>query len=360
MVPESESASAASDFAASQQQQTQQQQQQPPAGGKQSSGGAAVAEPGKPPSRSGACRVCLKSFKPDDYSKTCFECQQRVCEDCASYSKLDENEDAVSGFNRDSIYTKQRLSAHSTFQKTWRCSVCRRKMASRVCIPQDSTDSMLEVPILEALVRRHSDAKLGSTSTLGPGNGVSLAPPRSPELRRHSDVSPASLKELEKLKGGAKTPGGSDSEWRKGGRSAAQSRSNSPPRRSDFDAPSRAGSRRPSRSMARQHSYDDDIKSGSNAQSSGNPDLGLGIPSPMPRRASAYDVFAPGVLAQVAQTAAATTSASPSGSMPRRSSFRVPPPDDSPTKDCSPSSDVGSPVLTVAEEPRTRRRGSQL
>lgn len=53
-------------------------------------------EPGKPPSRAGACRVCLKSFKPDDYSKTCYECQQRVCEDCASYSKLDEHEDAVS------------------------------------------------------------------------------------------------------------------------------------------------------------------------------------------------------------------------------------------------------------------------
>lgn len=55
------------------------------------------AEPGKPPSRAGACRVCLKSFKPDDFSKTCYECQQRVCEDCASYSKLDETEDAVRG-----------------------------------------------------------------------------------------------------------------------------------------------------------------------------------------------------------------------------------------------------------------------
>lgn len=50
-------------------------------------------EPGR---RAGACRVCLKSFKPDDFHKTCFECQQRVCEDCASYSKLEENEDAVS------------------------------------------------------------------------------------------------------------------------------------------------------------------------------------------------------------------------------------------------------------------------
>lgn len=206
---------------------------------------------------------------------------------------------------------------------------------------------------MEALVRRHSDVKLGSTATLGPGNGVSLAPPRSPELRRHSDVSPASLKELEKLKG-SKTPGGTDSEWRKGG-SAAPSRSNSPPRRTEFGGSSRRGSR----AMARQHSYDDDLKPGASVQSAANPDLGLGIPSPMPRRASAYDVFAPGVLNQVAQSAAAAGSTS-SGPMPRRSSFRVPPPDDSPTKDGSPCSDVGSPVLTVAEEPRTRRRGSQL
>lgn len=54
-------------------------------------------EPGKAPSRAGACRVCLKSFKPDDFSKICAECQQKVCEDCASYSKLDDSEDAVSG-----------------------------------------------------------------------------------------------------------------------------------------------------------------------------------------------------------------------------------------------------------------------
>lgn len=74
-----------------QQQQQQQLQQQQQNQQNQNSG--------KPPSRAGACRVCLKSFKPDDFSKTCFECQQRVCEDCASYSKLDENEDAV----RDTI-----------------------------------------------------------------------------------------------------------------------------------------------------------------------------------------------------------------------------------------------------------------
>lgn len=70
-------------------------------GGGGSSGGSSATtnsskqntEPGR---RAGACRVCLKSFKPDDFHKTCFECQQRVCEDCASYSKLEENEDAVS------------------------------------------------------------------------------------------------------------------------------------------------------------------------------------------------------------------------------------------------------------------------
>lgn len=53
-------------------------------------------ELGKPPSRDGSCRVCIKSFKPDDFSKTCFECQQRVCDDCASYSKLEAEEDVVS------------------------------------------------------------------------------------------------------------------------------------------------------------------------------------------------------------------------------------------------------------------------
>lgn len=52
---------------------------------------------------------------------------------------------------------------------------------------------------MEALVRRHSDVKLGSTSQLNTNNGSGLAPPRSPELRRHSDVSPASLKELERV-----------------------------------------------------------------------------------------------------------------------------------------------------------------
>ncbi|XP_055546189.1 uncharacterized protein LOC129730682 [Wyeomyia smithii] len=42
--------------------------------------------------RSGSCRICLKAFKPNEYRKTCVECDQKVCEDCASYSKLDEQE----------------------------------------------------------------------------------------------------------------------------------------------------------------------------------------------------------------------------------------------------------------------------
>ncbi|XP_030239781.1 regulating synaptic membrane exocytosis protein 2 isoform X2 [Drosophila navojoa] len=335
-----------------QQQQQQQQQQEVSSNlnnnnnstGGGGGGAAAKQEPGR---RAGACRVCLKSFKPDDYHKTCFECQQRVCEDCASYSKLDEHEDA----------------------NMWRCSVCRRKMASRVCIPQDSTDSTLDVPVLEALQRRHSDAKLGSsTQTLAPSNGAALAPPRSPELRRHSDVSPASLKELERLKGG---------------RSMAPSRSNSPPRGGElepaFGAPlSRMQSRRGSR-VSRQHSYDDDMKAGGvgGSMGGGGPALGmgadaagLGLPA-MPRRKSAYDVFAPGVM-QGAAAGATQLQRSPcdggGGIMPpvqlpgsRRPSFRMPHASEDLQNDDSPSSpDKGSPVLTVDEDRRMRRRGSQL
>lgn len=54
------------------------------------------SEPNKTPNRASSCRVCLKSFKPDDFSKTCYECKYRVCEDCASYSKVDSAEDLVS------------------------------------------------------------------------------------------------------------------------------------------------------------------------------------------------------------------------------------------------------------------------
>lgn len=186
----------------------------------------------------------------------------------------------------------------------WRCSVCRRKMASRVCIPQDSTDSTLDVPVLEALQRRHSDAKLGSsTQTLAPSNGAALAPPRSPELRRHSDVSPASLKELERVSAiqpSQPIPPRANQvslQQLKGGRSMAPSRSNSPPRGGSelepaFGAPlSRMQSRRGSR-VSRQHSYDDDMKTGGvgGSMGGGGPALGmaadgsgLGIPA-MPRR----------------------------------------------------------------------------
>ncbi|EDW78735.2 uncharacterized protein Dwil_GK12542 [Drosophila willistoni] len=354
--------------------QQQQQQQQQESGGNVNNNnnntgatgaGGAGAKQQEPGRRAGACRVCLKSFKPDDYHKTCFECQQRVCEDCASYSKLDEHEDAT----------------------MWRCSVCRRKMASRVCIPQDSTDSMLDVPVLEALQRRHSDAKLGSsTQTLAPSNGAALAPPRSPELRRHSDVSPASLKELERQLKGNKTPGG-DGDWRGGGRSMAPSRSNSPPRGGElepaFGAPlSRMQSRRGSR-VARQHSYDDDMKTGpvGGSMPGGGPAAdgpGLGIPA-MPRRKSAYDVFAPGLMqgvvpgAGAGATPASQLQRSPGeggggGIMPpmqlpgsRRPSFRVPHASEDLQNDDSPGSpDKGSPVLTVDDDRRMRRRGSQL
>lgn len=52
--------------------------------------------------------------------------------------------------------------------------------------------------------------------------------------------------------------------------------------------------RRKSR-VTRQHSYDDEIKSGGGGNGNGqpgHPDTGLGLPVQLPRRASAYDVFA--------------------------------------------------------------------
>ncbi|XP_063920255.1 regulating synaptic membrane exocytosis protein 1 isoform X3 [Zophobas morio] len=282
----------------------------------------AKPEPGKPPSRAGACRVCLKAFKPDDFSRTCAECTQRVCEDCASYSKLAEDEDPAN----------------------WTCSVCRRKLQSRAALAQDSSESLLDVPIQE-LQRRHSEARLGSGGGLPTGMGSGLAPPRSPELRRHSDVSPASLKELEKLKGGgSKTP---DPDWTKGrgGRSTACSRQNSPPRETApvIQAPrSRRGSR-----VARQHSYDDEVKS--TLAPTTTTEGGLGLPAPMPRRASAYDVYAvPGLSTVTAPT-----------NVGRRPSFRV-----AAAETTSPPSPETAPttltLIAPEEDRRTRRRGSQL
>lgn len=92
-------------------------------------------------------------------------------------------------------------------QNTWCCSICRRKQQStsilQPVLTQNSTDSLLDVPIADTLQRRHSDVKIGRNSgNAGSGNGSlgsGLAPPRSPELRRHSDVSPATLKDMEKV-----------------------------------------------------------------------------------------------------------------------------------------------------------------
>ncbi|XP_073947259.1 regulating synaptic membrane exocytosis protein fife isoform X3 [Choristoneura fumiferana] len=237
-------------------------------------------EAGKAPSRAGACRVCLKALKPGEVFHTCSGCQHRVCEDCSSYSKPADNEDA----------------------KKWHCSVCRRKAAPRLPpSAQDSTDSLLDVPMLDALQRRHSEARLG-----GGASSTALAPPRSPELRRHSDVSPASLKELEKLKGGGTaTP-------------ATESRRPStvtPARRRSVRAPT-----------ARQRSVDDD-KQDSPAHAPS-----LGAPPPMSRRASAVDVVGG------------------AGAGSRRGSYRA-----EDTSESTPS--LG---LAVDEDRPIRRRGSQL
>ncbi|CAH2039713.1 unnamed protein product, partial [Iphiclides podalirius] len=235
-------------------------------------------EAGKAPSRAGACRVCLKALKPGEVFHICNGCQHRVCEDCSSYSKPSSEEEANS----------------------WRCSVCRRKAGPRLPpAAQDSTDSLLDVPVLEALQRRHSEARLGSG-----GASTGLAPPRSPELRRHSDVSPASLKELEKLKGG----GGSVTP------EAVESR------RSSTVAPARRRSVR----APRQRSCDEEQPAPGHAPA-------LSAPPPMSRRASAVDVV--------------------SGAGSRRSSYRVEEPADTAPQITG---------LSVDEERPIRRRGSQL
>ncbi|KFB51913.1 AGAP003604-PA-like protein [Anopheles sinensis] len=284
--------------------------------------------------RSGSCRICLKSFKPNDFKKTCVECDQKVCEDCASYSKLQEAEDLG----------------------LWRCSVCRRKMASRICIPQESTDSALEVPVMETLQRRHSDIKLGFGQHLDDGKGSALAPPRSPELRRHSDVSPASLKELEKLKGVQKPT--NDMDWRKG-HSAAPSRSSSPPGRKDSElgAP-RVISRRPSTKMSRQRSYDDEFKTMSSDTNLA--EAGLNLPPPMPRRKSAYDVYAPGVLVNAMQSVKLAPDDSEKISTSRRSSMKIMNDGSEFGGDSHTVADMKAAGLIVDDDRRHKRRGSQL
>ncbi|XP_047534700.1 regulating synaptic membrane exocytosis protein 1 [Vanessa tameamea] len=234
-------------------------------------------EAGKAPSRAGACRVCLKALKPGEVFHICNGCQHRVCEDCSSYSKPASDDESSS----------------------WRCSVCRRKAGPRLPpAAQDSTDSLLDVPVLEALQRRHSEARLGSG-----GSSTALAPPRSPELRRHSDVSPASLKELEKLKGGGSTTPNVESR---------RPSTATPARRRSVRAPT-----------PRQRSVDEDKNAPASA---------LVAPPPMSRRASAVDVVA--------------------GAGSRRSSYR-------PEVDTADSTPQIS-GLSVDEDRPIRRRGSQL
>lgn len=83
--------------------------------------------------------------------------------------------------------------------------MCRRKLAPRD-IPSLGNEfgdmAGLEVPMHDGLQRRHSDVRLNAQGALAPSVGAlstGLGPPRSPDLRRHSDVSPASLKELERV-----------------------------------------------------------------------------------------------------------------------------------------------------------------
>ncbi|CAB0032411.1 unnamed protein product [Trichogramma brassicae] len=271
----------------------------------------------QPVNRATACRVCIKSIKPEEVSRTCYECQRKVCEDCASYSTTADSDDP----------------------QLWCCSVCRRKLAPRDQ-PAIGKEGSLEVPMLEGLVRRHSDARLGSQAVASVGAlGSGLLPPRSPDLRRHSDVSPASLKDLEKFRkvaGERRVSGGDENwEWRsksrsgspdRGQRNASPVRGKSPGlveqdsagneiiddeedrrQRSRRAAGAQGGStiRRKSR-VTRQHSYDDEIKTGQampaqqqqqqqqHSMLVGGPEAALGLPVPLARRASAYDVYSSG------------------------------------------------------------------
>ena len=130
---------------------------------------------------------------------------------------------------------------------------------------------------MEALQRRHSDAKLNAANSQ-----IGLQPPRSPELRRHSDVSPASLKnlqELEKLKGNKNCGSTNESEWDTSGFSS------NIPGRIEIEPPTRVGSRRQSIRVSRQHSYDDDIQKNAIANMNSEMDLNLGLlPGQIPRR----------------------------------------------------------------------------
>lgn len=243
-------------------------------------------------------------------------------------------------------------------------------MSSRICIPQDSTDSNLDVPVLEALQRRHSDVKLNTNIV---NNQIGLVPPRSPELRRHSDVSPATIKELEKLKGG--TPSNNnknnESEW--------DSIKSNIPSRIEIEPPTRVGSRRQSIRVSRQHSYDDDIQKNAIANMNAESDLNLALlPGQIPRRyrsrnllckdffsiknwtiffqrKSAYDVFG-GI--QIIQPNQQSKASDEKASGSRRSSFRIPVQDEYENDD-SPSPDNG-PTLLIDDDRRIRRRGSQL
>lgn len=75
-------------------------------GAQSSSMEATKAELSKIASRLGTCRVCLKSFQPDDFSKICMECNQKVCEDCASYSKYEDNDDNTVSFRWNRTWLK--------------------------------------------------------------------------------------------------------------------------------------------------------------------------------------------------------------------------------------------------------------
>ncbi|CAG0879020.1 unnamed protein product [Darwinula stevensoni] len=47
-----------------------------------------------------SCRVCVKSIDEDEFHRTCMECKQLICEDCASYSEDQPEVRSIESFDQ--------------------------------------------------------------------------------------------------------------------------------------------------------------------------------------------------------------------------------------------------------------------
>ncbi|XP_071451275.1 regulating synaptic membrane exocytosis protein 2 isoform X1 [Hetaerina americana] len=377
------------------------------------------AAPSRSPSKYGCCRVCLKAFTSAiEFFRVCCECSQKVCEDCASYSTEAEAPPVLTD-------TQSPPALGGVPENTWRCSICRRRRASRrsgitplpptltpgvplVALTRKASVAAGASPQLasqaakaaaasgirlgipgagETLRRRHSDVRLsippqgGTTETNGgatptaPTSSLDL-PPRSPDMRRHSDVSPASLRDLEKKLAPSMSrqklrpsTGGSVDEKCLSNTAVdrVEPRQQTPAESSALEEERRHRTRRRhSRAVPRQRSCDEESDGSLLVQ-----------PEPPVRRASAYDLLQHGAIQPDASLSGSSRSStrhrgeSPPSNINRRASIRA---GGRGAKDGESSSNhVGSPSADVVsgsqmglsaekgmEDDRRRRRGSQV